>query len=141
MPSFTPRDPRELEKNFIVLPEGEYDFEVRSATESRSKNGNDMIELKLAVFNAGQEVKTFDYLVFSQKAQWKLYSFCKAVGLVDRFKAGEITGFDCEGKSGRLKLKIDKSDGFDDRNAVAHYIEATGSSKVSVSKEDDDIPF
>ena len=48
---FEPQTERELQEE-LVWPEDDYNFEVADAVEKMSKSGNDMIELKITVFNA-----------------------------------------------------------------------------------------
>lgn len=142
MPTFNPKSEEELNRSFNPLPEGEYDFSVTNAEETTSSKGRAMIKLRLKVFSGAVETSVFDYLVFTDKSQWKIYSFCKAVGLAEKFKAGEIEALDCQGRTGRVKLKIDKSDGYDDKNAVAHYVEVKGESSRPNQREDtSDVPF
>ena len=46
---FQPKTEEEL-KTFVLLPEGEYDFDVIGAEEQTSKSGNAMIKLTLKVY-------------------------------------------------------------------------------------------
>ncbi|MCP4707483.1 MAG: DUF669 domain-containing protein, partial [Planctomycetes bacterium] len=54
----------ETNNGFEPIPEGDYNFEVVEATAAISKNGNEMIELELAV-DVGRErpVTVYDRLV------------------------------------------------------------------------------
>jgi hypothetical protein len=142
MPTFTPQSEDQLKRSFEPLPEGDYDFEVLAAEEALSSKGSDMIKLKVKAFSGSVETNIFDYLVFTEKSQWKIYSFCKAVGLAEKFKAGEITDLDCQGRTGRAHIKVDKSEGYDDKNVIGYYIEAKAPGKpLSKDEKDDDIPF
>lgn len=106
-----------------LFPKGEYTFEVLEGEDKTSQAGNPMIELKIRVTNregAIREVK--DYLL----EQWpvKLRHAAEACGLVDQYDSGELVGADFIGKTGKLKLTIekDKNKKFPDKNAVVDYL-------------------
>jgi hypothetical protein len=107
---------------FKVLPAGEYPFRVLDAIEKRSKSGNDMIELKIAVGDsAAEEVTVFDYLVFDGKSEWKIDAFLTSCGM----HPGEGVEADLNpnefiGWEGRVRVKVEKYDG-KDQNKVAAY--------------------
>lgn len=139
-------EPQEVQENkFTPWPAGEYDFEVVSAEEQTSKAGNPMIKLRLKIFNAeGNERTQFDYLISTANAAYKLKHFCESVGL--DYAAAAWDCDDCVGRSGRLKLNIQKgNDAYpDDRNGVADYISgetAPVSTKSLKDELNDEIPF
>jgi hypothetical protein len=105
-----------------TLPPGEYPFRVLDAAAKRSKSGNEMIELKLAVGrDADNEVTLFDYLVFDGKSEWKVDAFLTSCGM----HPGEGAEVDLEPSEfvaweGSCRLKIEKYDGRD-QNKVAAY--------------------
>lgn len=142
----TPRTEEDL-KSINLIPEGIYNFEVLEATEKLSKSGNEMIELKLGIWdNNGTMRVIFDYLLDAM--EHKLRHFCVVTGLEDKYKSEEITSNDCIGKSGKAHLVIqkgkDKQDGtkYPDRNSVQDYV--TDDKKIEVKKDDfinDDLPF
>ena len=102
---FTPKTEKELAENGL-LPAGTYPFEVLNATDKTSGNGNEMIVLDLLIHcTDGSNRKVTDYLM--EKVAFKLHSFCKSVGLMIKYQAGNFTAEDCLGKSGYLKLKIE----------------------------------
>ena len=74
-----------------LFDDGIYDFEVASAEDAVSKtSGAEMLKLVLWVFDTdGNKTTVFEYLVSSEKAQFKLKEFCRAVGLEEAFDAGE----------------------------------------------------
>lgn len=113
-----------VQRTFTVLPAGDYRFRVLDATEKRSKNGNDMIELKLDVFaDNGPQGVVYDNIVFTATAQWKCDQFLKACGMllaegeVVNIVANEWIGFE-----GRVKLRVGKTDKGNDRNEVVAYL-------------------
>ena len=121
----------------MVMPEGTYPFVVLESKERVSKNGNDMIELKLEVLDDQNRPHTiFDYLLASMA--FKLKHFCEATGLSDKYDADDLTAADCLRKRGYVELKADKAprivDGreYPPKNSVKDYI---------VEKPEKEVPF
>lgn len=123
---FTPRTEAETKQESANLWEpGFYDFEIMTGTDKTSKSGNEMIELKVKIFNnEGEEKIVFDYLLESMA--WKLRHASEACGLLAKYEKGELVGGDFEGCTGKLKLKIDrnKDQSYPDKNAVTDYVSA-----------------
>lgn len=115
-----PRSERDI-RDEMVLPAGEYDFEVESACDKTSQKGNEMIELTLCVFaEDGSTRKVRDWLLTSMEL--KLNRFCYATGLQDAYIADELTSFTCQGATGKVKLGIEDSDEYGKQNRVKDYI-------------------
>src|SRR4051812_17580055 len=106
---YNPQEEREIRES-MLLPPGEYDFEIVSAKDTVSKTSEkEMIKLQVRVFpNDGSSPRLInDYLVpGSSLGELKINRFCHATGLQDQYFAGELTGFVCDGVSGKLKLTI-----------------------------------
>lgn len=146
---FTPKTEKEIaEEN--LLPKGEYDYEVTEAADTKSKAGNEMIALKLRIYHGeggGRIVN--DYLMEAMPG--KLRNFCAQHALLDRYESGTLNAADCEGRSGRVFIKIekDKSGQYADKNAVAGYpAPKAGEAQREAapagggfSVTDDDVPF
>jgi hypothetical protein len=149
---FNPKSAEEVASGNL-WPAGTYDFEVVGAEDAVSKaSGADMVKLTLWVFNeTGGKITVFDYLVGTDKAQFKVRGFAAAVGLIEAYDAGELDPLDMEGRTGQCKLAIQKDDSgrYGDKNTVAAYIGATPSDKPQVARPkkakvetiDDEIPF
>ena len=118
---FIPKTDDEIAAEMLIAP-GDYDFQVREAVEETSKKGNDMIHLKLSVWDAdGNERWIDDYLL--EVMAFKLRHFAYAVGLDGLYESGSLTAGDCTGKSGKCSVFIDKGDGnFRDKNAIKDYV-------------------
>ena len=118
---FDPQSEQEI-KSKMCWPPGEYDFEIVKGEDTTSKKGNSMIALELRVFHPEREHPKVlrDWLVGAMEL--KLNRFCRAVGLFDEYQSGQLTGFACEGRSGRLKLTVEPNAEYGDRNAVKDYI-------------------
>ncbi len=143
----------------LVMPEGEYDFEVIEAVDAVSKKGNDMITVKLKVYAPDGGFRTVtDYLM--EKMAWKLRHFCETAGLMDRYEAGNLTAQNCEGRSGRVLLQVeperkseDGSKTYPPKNSVGDYAKPgtdgalSGKTRkanvpaMSADMEADEIPF
>jgi hypothetical protein len=144
---FPPKTRDEIEKertSFAPFPKGWYDFEVMQAEDTTSKAGNDMIKLKLRVFgDTGGERHVYDYLLESLAT--KLFDFCEAVGLVDKYDAGTLTADDCLGRTARVKLDVEDKPGYAAKNIVKDYgrVKDIGQAPAPKQKDDDgdEIPF
>lgn len=132
MPVFDPDNPKDFTvktnpqteqalKEAMLLPAGDYDFEVLDAVDKVSKNGNEMIALKLGVFRPnGSKQYVNDFLM--EKLAFKLRHFAYAVGLGEKYEAGEMVAEDCKGRAGRVTVKIEEQDGYAPKNAVRDYV-------------------
>jgi hypothetical protein len=122
MPDFTPIPRNELKRSRL-LPKGTYDFEVLKAERKTYKSGSQGIALKIGVFteNGGQQWVD-DYLVFADKALFKVADFCEAVGLTAHYDAGRLEAQDCVGRAGKCRVGIDEQDGYEPRNKIAGYV-------------------
>lgn len=146
---------REESKRGDLIPDGIYIYEVMQATDEISKtSGNEMIKLKLKIFMPdGRERTLFDYLMSSM--EFKLCHFCEANGLWDKYESGNLEADDCWGKSGELKIYIQKGkNGYSDQSSVGDYLLndeqsaaklAAAKAKAPTSKQEDfisdDVPF
>lgn len=155
---FTPKTEKEIVEERL-WPEGEYDFSVSQAVEATSKAGNEMIKAFVTVYRPdGKVMELTDYLMESML--WKLLHFCEATGLSDLYHSGQIVGdgmgeiVEFKGKEGRLKLGIQKSDDYPDKNVIKDYISSDDAAprpkKAKVTNEqvqkplddlEDEIPF
>lgn len=151
---FTPKSDKELAEERL-LPEGTYGFEISKGEDKTSKAGNEMIELLVRVFKEdGSFLLVTDYLM--EAIMYKVSHAAKACGLEDKYNAGTLHGEDFVGKTGQLKLGIqkDKNGTYPDKNVVKDYIVPKdgeesvvpkGSNKAAGNKPKDDledeIPF
>lgn len=103
---------------------GDYDFEVFDASEEISSIGNEMIKLTLYVFDEdGNKRTVFDYLVNSEKAQFKIRHFAAAIGRISDYENGDMDINNMVNKTGRLKLRIKPAQGeYPAGNSVGDYI-------------------
>lgn len=148
-----PKSASEIAMMDLIEP-GIYNFQVFEATEKVSKSGNEMIELKLRIWdNNGRERIVFDYLLTA--FAHKLRTFCEAVGLLEQYEADNLNANDCLSKSGKVDLGIQAEKKKDDgsswpaKNTVLEYVvsDAKTAAQPAVSEPkttdfiDDDLPF
>lgn len=130
--NFTPKTDKEIAAD-ALWSAGNYRFEIldRAMLGNReietgdtvSKNGDDMILLVVKVFNGdGRGRVVPDYLV--ARSPKKLRQAAIACGLLAEYDAGSIDGEAFIGKTGMLKLTVekDKTGQYPDKNAVAAYL-------------------
>lgn len=154
--NFVVQEPEE--KNFIVLPKGDYPFAILEVnTMERSKAGNDMVPVKLEFRDAdGNAVQVTEYLVFSQNARWKIDQFLKCVGPIE---IGRAVNFEdaafiswLKKRTGTATLTIEEVHGKNstyDKNKVETYLASTTKREAApapkpapfVPDEDEEIPF
>lgn len=106
-----------------LAPDGIYDFEVSNGLDEHSNSGNEMIHLELKVFVAdGRWIYVHDYLVNTERMQWKIKHFCEAVGLESEYQAGELSGFACLQRTGKVKIGTQPAkDGYPAKNVAKDY--------------------
>jgi hypothetical protein len=132
----------------MLLPEGEYGFEVISSQDKISKNGNAMIAVELGVFNKdGGMRKVKDYLLAS--FAFKLRHFCDCVGLLPQYQSGSLCAEDCQGRTGTCKVVVKAAEGnYPPKNEIKDYVirpakplEGKAQSNAAVKTEEDNLPF
>lgn len=136
---FQPKSEEELKKT-ILLPDGEYDFDVTGAEEAVSKtSGKEMIKLTLKVYALdGNTTPVYDYLLSS--LEYKIKHFCDTAGLQTEYQMGILTADMCLNRCGKVKLGIqkDKTGQYEDKNVVKDYV-GVGVNAGVVAQ--DDCPF
>lgn len=125
MASFTPKSDSELQ-NERLLEIAEYDFSIIKAEDKKSKTtGAEMIALTVGVYTGEGDRQQWvnDFLVFTDKAMFKVSQFCKATGLYGLYKAGNLSARDCHGRVGRCKVGIEpERDGYPAKNKITSYV-------------------
>ncbi len=156
----TPRTTQELDlmreealKAFKPLDPGIYNFQVINAEAKISKNGHEMIELQLCVWDRdGKEKMIKDWLLDAMA--FKTRHFAEGCGLLDKYNLGQINADDCFNRSGKVDLIIQKGkpkpdgDGnYPDRNSVKDYVKSGIKPDVASNQSEPDffddqvIPF
>lgn len=145
---YTPKTEEQLAKEDL-LSEGIYDFQVIETDDKPSKKGNDMITLKLCIFDVKGSRHLFDYIALSTNfGERKLRHAANACGLIDVYNIGKLTDKDFFSATGKLLLK--QQNGTSDfplpKNVVADYLSREEGAPVKPARPareviDDDIPF
>ena len=130
------------EREFTLLPVGEYEFIVAKFEKAISKAGSNMAVLTLDVQSDDGHYPIFDRLVLTTKMQWKLSQFFECIGLQ---KKGEplkkMPWSKIVGVEGRIKIAHDTYNG-NTRAVVDKYLPPVGETKKAKKEiEDDDLPF
>lgn len=134
----------ELTRANLIDP-GQYKFRVAEAKDKISKNGSEMIELKLAVTDIeGKERTIFCYLLEAMPHLVK--HFCDTTGLEMKYNDGTLLAIDCERKQGYVEIAIgkgkDKNGNDINRNNVKDFIMTEKYKEPEKEFKDcDDIPF
>lgn len=133
----------QLEADRPKLKQGEASFEIKKASEKVSKNGNDMIELLVQVWDAdGTTASIFDYLL--PQAAYKIKALCDSVGKPDWYgENAELSAIDLIGEGGKCFLKMQKSKDpqYADRMQIGYYIKhelSTAEATHDFMKKEDD---
>ena len=117
---FEPKSEDQL-KAETMLPDGDYDFQVMEAQDAVSKQGNDMIKVKLRVFTSNGERHLYDYLMPSMG--FKLRHFCESTGLLSRYDAGTLEAGHCLRREGIASIEQEAGkNGYPPKNRVADYV-------------------
>lgn len=109
----------------MVWPKGEYDFEVIACKQKTSQRGNDMFEVHLRISDTKGNSKVIKDYLLPQFAM-KFKRAMEAMGLEQQYMQGCVDDDDLVGKTGRIKMIIerDRAKRFRDRNAVDDYLKS-----------------
>lgn len=121
---FKPKSEKDLAADGL-WPNQIVDFEVLEAEDTESRAGDPMVKMKIKVFNEQGGTRTvYEYLLGTEKMQWKVRAFCAATGLLDQYETGVLEAVEMEGRTGKAKLIIqeDKTGQYGDKNAIGAYV-------------------
>lgn len=110
-------------REFTLLPDGDYDFEVLTAEEKYSAKGDCYIWLKLGVWDvAGRQQWVFASLLSIDSMLWKLRHFAQSVGIEKDYESGNINPINLIKLTGKCKIHSKKDLKGVLRNDVKDYI-------------------
>jgi hypothetical protein len=107
-----------------LWPKGEYPFEILNALEKASKkSGKPMIELRLKLSNGKGQAKSIKDYLMPQMPE-KLRHAAIVCGLLDKYLSGSLSDVDFVGRTGRLRLGVEKDKGgqYPPKNVVLDYV-------------------
>lgn len=148
---FKPKTEKEL-KEAMLWPAGEYDFEIVKAESATSgpnskSPGTPYIKLIARIFNNEGGERMLNALLHPNM-EYQLYQFCNETGLADKYESGQLTPLDCEGKAGKVEIKVTPENGsFPAKNEVKRW--GLKEKKANVNQptpspeppQSDDVPF
>ena len=122
--NFKPATEDEIAANG-VWPSGPYAFVILEAEEKVSASrGNPMLELRLEISRRdGKKRYVRDYLL--PQRQEKLLHAARVCGVLETYNAGQLVPDDFIGKSGKLRLGVQRSRGYPPKNVVEDYLTTT----------------
>lgn len=129
-----------------LLEAGTYDFEVRTAEDKTSSKGNEMIEVKLNVFDTDGSVKQITDWIMPQMAK-KFKHFHNATDMMAKYESGSLVADDVIGKTGKCMIKQEPYTNKDGlkvmSNKVDDYVkrENLGTEPMNKDVAEDSIPF
>lgn len=127
------------ESEFVVLPAGDYDFEIMSFERSRSKGSesipaSNMAIIDVKITDGKQSATVKDYLVLHSKLEWKLSQFFRAIGQKKQGESVRMNWSKVIGSKGRCKVTVEKyrNDKGEEKesNKIAKYYDYTASPSV-----------
>lgn len=107
-------DEIEEDGQFTLLPEGEYEFEVKKFERGRSKAGNKKAMLTLKVYNDSISTTIEDNISLLKTAEWKISEFFRSVGLKKHGEKLKMRWNETPGLKGRCSVTVreyEKKDG------------------------------
>lgn len=143
---YTAHTDEELNRLNLLVP-GIHDFEVVETDDQPSSKGNDMVTLKLHVFEEdGTPRIVFDYLGDFMPHKFK--HAADACGLLAEYMDGSITHASFLGKTGKLEIVTSPAKGqYLERSSVKDYVKRESQDESPAPKPkaapdlDDEIPF
>lgn len=129
---FTPKSKDELRP---TLPDGEYSATVIKAEDTVSKRGNDMIAITLRVYGDDVNVLGNDWLIPSSQGMWKVFDFCDAAGLMERYNAGDLTAQDCLNANVLVKVETEEQEAYGPQLRIRGYLKARTESRYETAQE------
>ena len=126
-------DSIEKESNFILLPEGTYDYTVKTVERGRFPGSDKMCACNMATVTltvsdpaSGEEVDIRDNLYLNSKAEWKLSQFFLSIGQKKHGEPLRMNWNAVPGSKGRCEISVNRysKDGQDrENNRVKTYLD------------------
>jgi hypothetical protein len=101
------------ESEFVILPEGDYDFEVVNFERTRSSGSDklppcNMAVLDIRITDGRQSTNVKERLVLHTKMEWKLSQFFRSIGQKKQGETVRMNWNAVPGAKGRCKVKVRK---------------------------------
>lgn len=123
----------EVSGGFKVVSEGSHEAYVYEMSEETSKAGNDMIKVVFKIADGEFKGSTlFHYLVFTEKAMFKVKEFVRACGDGAEYSGEDVDFEEYKGKKVTLDIKHEE---FGDNKKITARID-----KITSCEDEDDSP-
>ena len=139
------------EAKSVKIEAGESHYKVTNVEQRVSQAGNPMIALTLSITDKNDnQCVSFDNLVFTKKAIWKLSQFCKSCGREGLYKQDNLDPNDLLGASGMCLTKYEPNKDGKEFIRVGEYLHKDYGNNLKDEKQelnvdnvnfDDDVPF
>lgn len=118
---FSPKSENDC-RGYKLLPEATYDFVVDEAIKGKSKSGNDMITVSVAIWDGERVVtKIYDYLL--EAMMFKLRHCCGALGLMNQYNSGTLEAEMLINKGGKCIVGVEPAKGeYKAKNIIKDYV-------------------
>lgn len=129
-----------------LLANGIYDFEIPAAEDKVSSNNNEMIEIKLNIYDTDGSIRSIRDWIMPQMVK-KFKHFHNACGMMDKYESGTLVAADIIGKTGKCIVKQEtytNKDGLEIMsNKIVDYVKRENLDTKTGHKDvdSDDIPF
>ena len=120
-------DANDVQEGFPLIPAGDHRVRISSATEKKSKGGNDMIELVLDV--SGHPGSLFYYLVFLPNNKTMTNTNLKRLWDSFGIQTGNLNSSSWVGKVGAARVKHEEYNG-DPQARVSYFIDKSKQDKL-----------
>ena len=126
-------DEIEKESEFVLLPEGDYNFKVESLERGRSKGSDNMppcnmAVLKIKLYSGSGTSTVTENLLLHSKLEWKLSQFFTSIGQKKKGEKLKMNWQLVPGSTGRCKVGIKQYNG-KEYNEIKQFLtpeESTG---------------
>ena len=122
-----------------VLPAGVYKFSINNVIKKMSRNNEVMWEIQLKFPEESGTGLVFDYIVEKDTMMWKFNQIFDSVGADFAEDTEDLKNI--IGDSGQVRLEVEHSDQYGDRNRVKSYIKLKEPKPVPQLVKEEDLPF
>ena len=122
-------DGEQNQKDWVLLPEGDFDFEVYEVEKSWYNGSDKMPACPMAILTLnfkhpddGMNCRVWDRFFLCGKMEWKLSSFFRSIGEKEHGSKVKMDWDSVEGKTGRAHVIRTQYNG-KDKNEIKFYID------------------
>jgi hypothetical protein len=128
-----------------LLSDGEGRFDVITCAAKVSKSGNNMLCVKLKVWDCNNKSGFIDeYLMTGEKSFFirRIKSFCDSIGIIDKYNSGKLNASDINNShNGKIIIGRRKDNNGKLQNTVTEYIKKSEDKNTINEDLNDDIPW